>query len=131
VISAWNRPFLRFSGTLMAMGLIHEPAYALLVYCEGGLLAAIRPAPTVSMPSSCTCRKSGASSGRSAASTAIFPIATHAIAEGGHVSIGIGDYDDPNLAGRRTRTWCERSCAWRASSARDCDTRRGQAMLAL
>jgi 3-keto-5-aminohexanoate cleavage enzyme len=98
VISAWNGPFLRSGGALMAMGLISEPAYALLVHCEGGLLGG-HPATTDGLRAFLThlpidrrvewtvCCKHGN----------LFPVAMQAIAEGGHVSIGIGDYDYPEL----------------------------------
>ncbi|MFM9940720.1 MAG: 3-keto-5-aminohexanoate cleavage protein [Hyphomicrobiaceae bacterium] len=98
VISAWNGPFLRSGGALMAMGLIPEPAYALLVHCEGGLLGG-HPATADGLRSFVThlprdrriewtvCCKHGN----------LFPVAMQAIAEGGHVSIGIGDYDYPEL----------------------------------
>ncbi len=98
VISAWNGPFLRSGGALMAMGLIPEPAYALLVHCEGGLLGG-HPATADGLRSFQThlpkdrqiewtvCCKHGN----------LFPVAMQAIAEGGHVSIGIGDYDYPEL----------------------------------
>jgi len=98
VISAWNGPFLRSGGALMAMGLIPEPAYALLVHCEGGLLGG-HPATSDGLRSFLThlpvdrrvewtvCCKHGN----------LFPVAMQAIAEGGHVSIGIGDYDYPEL----------------------------------
>lgn len=98
VISAWNGPFLRSGGALMAMGLIPEPAYALLVHCEGGLLGG-HPATSDGLGCFLThlpkdkrvlwtvCCKHGN----------LFPVAMQAIAEGGHVSIGIGDYDYPEL----------------------------------
>ncbi len=98
VISAWNGPFLRSGGALMAMGLISEPAYALLVHCEGGLLGG-HPATNDGLRSFLShlprdrriewtvCCKHGN----------LFPVAMQAIAEGGHVSIGIGDYDYPEL----------------------------------
>lgn len=98
VISAWNGPFLRSGAALMEIGLIPEPAYALLVHCEGGLLGG-HPATTAGLaafrshlPSDkriewTVCCKHGN----------LFAIAMQAIAEGGHVSIGIGDYDYPEL----------------------------------
>lgn len=98
VISAWNGPFLRSGGALMAMGLIAEPAFALLVHTEGGLVGG-HPATTeglrafhAHMPKDrrieCTvCCKHGN----------LFPLAMQAITDGGHVSIGIGDYDYPEL----------------------------------
>lgn len=102
VISAWNGPFLRSGGALMDMGLIPEPAYALLVHCEGGLLGG-HPATGDGLRSFLShlpkgrrmewtvCAKHGN----------LFAVAMQAIAEGGHVSIGIGDYDYPEL-GRPT-----------------------------
>ena len=98
VISAWNGPFLRSAAALMQMGLIPEPAYALLVHCEGGLLGG-HPATTAGLAAFrshlpddrriewTVCCKHGN----------LFPVAMQAIAEGGHVSIGIGDYDYPEL----------------------------------
>lgn len=98
VISAWNGPFLRSGEALMDMGLIPEPAYALLVHCEGGLLGG-HPATSDGLRSFLAhmpkrrriewtvCCKHGN----------LFPVAMQAIAEGGHVSIGIGDYDYPEL----------------------------------
>jgi 3-keto-5-aminohexanoate cleavage enzyme len=102
VISAWNGPFLRSGAALMAMGLIQEPAYALLVHCEGGLLgghpatadglrAFLSHLPKDRRMEWTVCCKHGN----------LFPVAMQAIAEGGHVSIGIGDYDYPEL-GRPT-----------------------------
>lgn len=98
VVSAWNGPFLRTGGALMAMGLVKEPAYALLVHCDGGLLGG-HPATNAGldaffahMPKDrrvewTVCCKHGN----------LFPLAMRAIAEGGHVSIGLGDYDYPEL----------------------------------
>ena len=98
VISAWNGPFLRTANALMSMGLIPEPAYALLVHCEGGLLGG-HPATADGLKAFLThlprdrsvewtvCCKFGN----------LFPVAMQAIAEGGHVSIGIGDYDYPEI----------------------------------
>jgi 3-keto-5-aminohexanoate cleavage enzyme len=102
VISAWNAPFLRTGAALMDMGLVPEPAYALLVHCEGGLLGG-HPASSAGLSAFLShlprdrriewtvCAKHGN----------LFPVAMQAIAEGGHVSIGIGDYDYPEL-GRPT-----------------------------
>lgn len=98
VISAWNGPFLRSGGALMSMGLISEPALALLVHTEGGLVGG-HPATIdglrafhAHMPKDrriewTVCCKHGN----------LFPLAMQAIADGGHVSIGIGDYDYPEL----------------------------------
>ena len=36
--SAWTSPFLRTADALLDMDLVGEPAYALLVHCEGGIL---------------------------------------------------------------------------------------------
>lgn len=98
IISAWNGPFLRTGEALMQMGLIREPAYALLVHCEGGLLgghpatsdglrAFLSHLPRNHRVEWTVCCKHGN----------LFPLAMQAIAEGGHVSIGIGDYDYPEL----------------------------------
>lgn len=98
VISAWNGPFLRSGAALMDMGLIPEPAYALFVHCEGGLLGG-HPATTAGLSAFLShlpaerqiewtvCCKHGN----------LFPVAMQAIVSGGHVSIGLGDYDYPEL----------------------------------
>ena len=98
VISAWNGPFLRSGAALMDMGLIPEPAYALLVHCEGGLLGG-HPATTAGLEAFLShlpadrqiewtvCCKHGN----------LFPVAMQAIISGGHVSIGLGDYYYPEL----------------------------------
>jgi uncharacterized protein (DUF849 family) len=98
IASAWNGPFLRTAGALMEMGLMREPAYVLLVHCEGGLLGG-HPATSDGLRSFLShmprgkqvewtvCCKHGN----------LFPVAMQAIAEGGHVAIGIGDYDYPEL----------------------------------
>lgn len=102
VISAWNGPFLRSGEALMQMGLVREPAYALLVHCEGGLLGG-HPATTDGLRAFLTLLPKG----RQVEWTVcckhgnLFPLAMQAIAEGGHVAIGIGDYDYPEL-GRPT-----------------------------
>lgn len=98
VISAWNGPFLRSGTALMEMGLIPEPAYALLVHCEGGLLgghpattnglsAFLSHLPTDRRIEWTVCCKHGN----------LFPVAMQAILSGGHVSIGLGDYGYPEL----------------------------------
>jgi uncharacterized protein (DUF849 family) len=92
-LTAWNGPFLRTGDALLDMGLVGEPAYALLVHCEGGILGG-HPANAWGLrsfrdhlPANRTvewavCCKEGN----------LFPAAMTAIAEGGHVAIGIGDY---------------------------------------
>jgi uncharacterized protein (DUF849 family) len=95
---AWTGPFLRSAGALMDMGLADEPGYALLVHCEGGILGGNPGTPDGlkafldQMPKSrhmewTVCCKEGN----------LFTVAMMAIALGGHVAIGIGDYDYPEL----------------------------------
>lgn len=96
--SAWTSPFLRTADALLDMDLVGEPAYALLVHCEGGILGG-HPANSYGLrafrdhlPQSrqvewTVCCKEGN----------LFPAAMTAIAEGGHVAIGIGDYAYPEL----------------------------------
>jgi uncharacterized protein (DUF849 family) len=95
---AWSGPFLRTADALLDMGLAKEPAYALFVHCEGGILGG-HPADAMGVRSFrdhlpkqrhvewTVCCKEGN----------LFPAAMTAIAEGGHVAIGIGDYDYPEL----------------------------------
>jgi uncharacterized protein (DUF849 family) len=96
--ACWSAPFLRSAGALIEMGLVAEPAYTLLVHCEGGILGG-HPATaeglrafTDHLPRGrrvewTVCCKGGN----------LFPLAMAAIASGGHVSIGIGDYPYPEL----------------------------------
>jgi 3-keto-5-aminohexanoate cleavage enzyme len=96
--SAWTSPFLRTADALLDMDLVGEPAYALLVHCEGGILGG-HPANSYGLrafrdhlPQNrqvewTVCCKEGN----------LFPAAMTAIAEGGHVAIGIGDYAYPEL----------------------------------
>jgi uncharacterized protein (DUF849 family) len=96
--ACWSAPFLRSAGALIEMGLVSEPAYALLVHCEGGIFGG-HPATadglrafTDHLPRGrrvewTVCCKGGN----------LFPLAMTAIASGGHVSIGIGDYPYPEL----------------------------------
>ena len=96
--SAWTGPFLRTADALLDMELVSEPAYALLVHCEGGILGG-HPANSYGLRAFrdhlpqdrqiewTVCCKEGN----------LFPAAMTAIAEGGHVAIGIGDYAYPEL----------------------------------
>lgn len=96
--SAWTSPFLRTADALLDMDLVGEPAYALLVHCEGGILGG-HPANSYGLrafrdhlPQNrqvewTVCCKEGN----------LFPAAMTAIADGGHVAIGIGDYAYPEL----------------------------------
>jgi 3-keto-5-aminohexanoate cleavage enzyme len=96
--SAWTSPFLRTADALLDMDLVGEPAYALLVHCEGGILGG-HPANSYGLRAFrdhlpqdrhiewTVCCKEGN----------LFPAAMTAIAEGGHVAIGIGDYAYPEL----------------------------------
>ncbi len=90
---AWTVPFLRSASALLDMGIADEPAYVLLVHCEGGILGGHPGTPQgleaflAHMPKDrriewTVCCKEGN----------LFPIAMMSIALGGHVAIGIGDY---------------------------------------
>jgi uncharacterized protein (DUF849 family) len=95
---AWTGPFLRSADALLDMGLTSEPAYALFVHCEGGLLGGHPATPSGlrayldHLPPNrrmewTVCCKDGN----------LFTSAMQAIQLGGHVAIGIGDYDYPEL----------------------------------
>lgn len=96
--SAWTGPFLRTADALLDMELVGEPAYALLVHCEGGILGG-HPADA----SGLRAFRDHLPKGRHVEWTVcckegnLFPAAMTAIAEGGHVAIGIGDYAYPEL----------------------------------
>ncbi len=98
VLACWSVPFLRSAAALMETGAVDEPGYVLLVHGEGGQLGAHPATPeglrafTDHLPRHrriewAVCCKGGN----------VFPIAMTAIATGGHVAIGIGDYPYPEL----------------------------------
>ena len=97
-LACWSIPFLRSAAALMDMDLVAEPGYILFVHGEGGQLGAHPATPeglrayTDHLPKNrkhewTVCCKSGN----------LFPIALSAIAQGGHIAIGIGDYAYPEL----------------------------------
>lgn len=97
-MACWSIPFLRSTSALLDMGLLDEPAYVLLVHGEAGQLGAHPATPEGlrayldHLPRNrrlqwTVCCKGGN----------LFPLAMTAIASGGHVAIGIGDYDYPEL----------------------------------
>ena len=97
-LACWSIPFLRSAAALIEMGLVAEPAYILLVHGEGGQLGAhpatpeglrayIDHLPRNKQVEWTVCCKGGN----------LFALAMTAIAQGGHVAIGIGDYTYPEL----------------------------------
>ena len=97
-LACWSVPFLRSAAALMDMEAAAEPGYLLLVHGEGGQLGAHPATPeglrafTDHLPRGrrvewAVCCKGGNA----------FPLAMNAIATGGHVAIGIGDYPYPEL----------------------------------
>ena len=93
---AWTGPFLRSAGAFLDMGLAREPAYALLVHCEGGILGG-HPATSEGLRAFLDHMPKGRRIEWSACCKEgnLFPNAMTAIANGGHVAIGIGDYPYP------------------------------------
>jgi uncharacterized protein (DUF849 family) len=97
-LACWSIPFVRSACALIDMGLIDDPPYFFFVCGEGGTLGA-HPATaeglrafTDHLPRH---RKLLWSVGCKAGN--LFPLAMAAIAAGGHVAIGIGDYPYPEL----------------------------------
>lgn len=98
-LACWAVPFLRTLDALMEMGEAPEPAWVLLVHTEGGILGG-HPAtseglrafrdfmPRRELHWSVCCKEGN-----------LLPLAAEAIARGGHVAIGIGDYPYPHLGG--------------------------------
>ena len=92
-LACWSIPFLRSAAALMDMQRVAEPAYVLLVHGGDGQLGAHPPTPeglrafVDHLPRGrrvewAVCCKGGN----------LFPLAMTAIANGGHVAIGIGDH---------------------------------------
>lgn len=90
---AWGVPFLRALDAFLDAGLIDEPAYLLLCHTGGGLLGA-HPGTAAGLRAYLDCMPQG----RNVIWTVnckggnLLPVAMDAIARGGHVAIGIGDY---------------------------------------
>jgi 3-keto-5-aminohexanoate cleavage enzyme len=97
-LACWSIPFVRSACALIDMGLIEDPPYFFFVCGEGGMLGAHPASPeglrafTDHLPRD---RKPiwsvGCKNGN------LLPLAFSAIAAGGHVAIGIGDYPYPEL----------------------------------
>ncbi len=96
--ACWSIPFVRSTVALMEMGLVDEPGHVLFVHGGPGQLGAHPATPeglrayTEHLPRDkriewTVCCKGGN----------LFALAMIAIATGGHVSIGIGDYAYPEL----------------------------------
>ena len=97
-LACWSIPFVRSACALIEMGLIDPPPYFFFVCGEGGTLGA-HPATaeglrafTDHLPRSRPLLWSVGCKGGN-----LFPLAMAAIASGGHVAIGIGDYPYPEL----------------------------------
>ncbi|MGK7871181.1 3-keto-5-aminohexanoate cleavage protein [Falsiroseomonas sp. E2-1-a20] len=98
-LACWSIPFLRTLGALLETGEVAEPGWVLLVHTEGGILGG-HPATEAGLrafldhlPAGrrlhwAVCCKEGDA----------LPLAERAIALGGHVAIGIGDWSYPNRA---------------------------------
>jgi uncharacterized protein (DUF849 family) len=97
-LACWSVPFLRSAAALMDIEAAAEPGYLLLVHGEGGQLGAHPATPeglrafTDHLPRGRRVEWSVCCKGGNA-----FPLAMNAIATGGHVAIGIGDYPYPEL----------------------------------
>jgi uncharacterized protein (DUF849 family) len=100
-MACWAIPFLRTLGALMETGEVERPGWVLLVHTEGGILGGHPATPEGlrafldHMPHGrlhgavhwAVCCKEGN----------LLPLAMEAIARGGHVAIGIGDWAYPHL----------------------------------
>ena len=97
-LACWNISFLRGAGALIDLGLVPDPSYFLLVHGGAGQLGAhpntlegLR-AYTDHLPRGSAVEWSICCKGGN-----LFTIAAAAIAQGGHIAIGIGDYAYPEL----------------------------------
>jgi 3-keto-5-aminohexanoate cleavage enzyme len=90
---AWGVPFLRLLDAFLDAGMIEGPAYLLLCHTGGSLLGGHPPTPA-GLRAYLDCMPEG----RDITWTVnckggnLLPVAMDAIARGGHVAIGIGDY---------------------------------------
>lgn len=97
-LACWSIPFVRSACALIDMGLIDDPPYFFFVCGEGGTLGAHPATPeglrafTDHLPRHRNLVWSVGCKGGN-----LFPLAMAAIAAGGHVAIGIGDYPYPEL----------------------------------
>ena len=97
-LACWSIPFVRTACALIDMGLIDDPPYFFFVCGEGGTLGAHPATPeglrafTDHLPRNRNLLWSVGCKGGN-----LFPLAMAAIAAGGHVAIGIGDYPYPEL----------------------------------
>ena len=97
-LACWSIPFVRSACALIDMGLIDDPPYFFFVCGEGGTLGAHPATPeglrafTDHLPRRRNLVWSVGCKGGN-----LFPLAMAAIAAGGHVAIGIGDYPYPEL----------------------------------
>lgn len=97
-LACWSIPFVRSACALLDMGLIDEPPYFFFVCGEGGHLGAHPASPeglrafTDHLPKHRAPVWSVGCKGGN-----LLPLAHTAIATGGHVAIGIGDYPYPEL----------------------------------
>ena len=96
-LTCWTIPFLRTADALIDMGIIKEPAYVQLAFCEGGILGGhpctidgalsfVRMMPKKNIEWTVTCKEGN-----------LMPAAAVALEYGGHLSPGIGDYSYPEL----------------------------------
>jgi uncharacterized protein (DUF849 family) len=97
-LACWSFPFVRSAAALIDLGRAGDPAYVLLVHGEGGQLGA-HPATPEGLRAYTDHLPRGARVAWSVCCKAgnLFPLAMTAIATGGHVAIGIGDYAYPEL----------------------------------
>jgi uncharacterized protein (DUF849 family) len=97
-VGIWTVAFMRMTGLFLDLGLLESPALAIIPLCGGGRLAGHDATPAGleaffhALPSGdrlqwCVCAKHAN----------IFPVAATAIAFGGHVAPGLGDYQYPEL----------------------------------
>jgi uncharacterized protein (DUF849 family) len=97
-VGIWTVSFMRTTGIFLDLGLLDDPALAIIPLCGGdriaghdatpeGLAAFFHALPSGDRLQWCVCTKHAN----------IFPCAATAIMNGGHVSPGLGDYQYPEL----------------------------------
>ena len=97
-VGIWTVSFMRTTALFLDLGLLDSPALAIIPLCGGGRIAGHEATPAGleafyhALPSGdrlqwCVCTKHAN----------IFPVAAHAIAYGGHVAPGLGDYQYAEL----------------------------------
>ncbi len=93
---SWNIGFTRTAAAFLAMGQVARPALMMLVLTEGGYLGG-HPGTPAGLAAHLPFIPEGVEWTVGCFGGNLFTVAAQAIAEGGHIAIGIGDYAYPEF----------------------------------